>query len=143
MSECSTVREIYGELPELEKSSNEKPEFLKVISRHPSDEPKETASSDSSTSSYASNFCNIARPEETKGPTTLEEKIEIPFESDIDFWNLLDTLDPFQSTNTEQNEYVNSKAFNAVEKLDSEDECREWLRYLENKLGLSGGNGSE
>ncbi|CAI9784042.1 unnamed protein product [Fraxinus pennsylvanica] len=78
-----------------------------------------------------------SRLEETKGSTASEEKIEIPFKSDIDFWNLLDALDPFQTTNTEKNECENSKVFNDVEKLDSEDECREWLRYLENELGLT------
>ncbi|CAI9784041.1 unnamed protein product [Fraxinus pennsylvanica] len=132
-----TVQESHAKKP------TEKPKFLKVISRHPSDEPKETASSGSPTSSYASNFSNVARLEETKGSTASEEKIEIPFESDIDFWNLLDALDPFQTTNTEQNECENSKVLNDVEKLDSEDECREWLRNLENELGLTGGNGSD
>ncbi|CAI9756734.1 unnamed protein product [Fraxinus pennsylvanica] len=127
------------------KKSNEKPEFLKVMSKHPSDEPKETASYDSPTSSYASNFCNVSgaivtRPEERKGSTTSDEKNEIPFESDIDFWNLLDTLDPYHTTNSEKNEDENS---NAAAKLDDENECKEWLRYLENELGLTGGNGSD
>ncbi|KAL2495733.1 myb domain protein 63 [Forsythia ovata] len=130
------------------KKPNEKPEFLKVISRHPSDEPRETASSDSPTSSYASNFSNISgdnvtRLEETKGSTTSEDKIEIPFESDIDFWTLFDSLDLFQTTNPEQNVYENSNVSSATKMLDSEDECREWLRYLENELGLTGENGGD
>ncbi|KAK4484931.1 hypothetical protein RD792_007534 [Penstemon davidsonii] len=59
-------------------------------------------------------------------------KMEIQFDSDIDFWELIDSLDPLQFTKTEQND--GNKDLN---NFDSDFECGKWLRLLEDELGLS------
>ncbi|CAL5402517.1 unnamed protein product [Camellia sinensis] len=66
--------------------------------------------------------------------------IEIPLEdSDIDFWDMLDNLaDPFQSIDESPQlpqELVASQSSNYDHHTEIEY-CREWLRDLENELGL-------
>ncbi|CAA3011542.1 transcription factor MYB63-like [Olea europaea subsp. europaea] len=118
--------------------------------RGPSVEPKETVHSDSPTSSYASNFCNISllddflRLDETLGSSlnpksSSDEKIDITFDFDVDFWNTIDTLDPLQySTESQSNDQY--KDSNIVGNSEREVECRKWLRSLENELGLTSEN---
>ncbi|KAI3466319.1 hypothetical protein Pfo_022982 [Paulownia fortunei] len=129
------------------KKPKEKPEFLKVKPTHPSDhnEAKEPSSSDSPTSSYASNFSNsnealeFSRSEVINlegGPDN--GKVEIPLESDIDFWELFDSLDPLHSAKTEENGgNQDPNLSNPAEKLDSGIECSKWFRFLEKELGLT------
>ncbi|KAB5547953.1 hypothetical protein DKX38_011359 [Salix brachista] len=62
---------------------------------------------------------------------------EIPFESDYDFWNMLDSLSSFQSGGIQlQNAEAgrSSKSGNAWNA--GEVENNKWLRYLESELGL-------
>lgn len=135
-----------GLVQEVEvKKPNDKSEFIKVKCTHPSDhiEAKENSSSNSPTSSYASNFSNSGednKPKEALEFSKADEvmnpddgKIEIPLESDIDFWELFDSLDPLRSDKTEENEQDS----NPAEKLASGIECSKWLRFLENELGLT------
>ncbi|KAI3456682.1 hypothetical protein Pfo_013345 [Paulownia fortunei] len=133
------------------KKPNEKPEeFLKVISTHPSDnEPKETAASDHSPSSYSCvfNFSNSSpdnRPKQELGYSKSEAtnpqdgldngKTEIPSDFDIGFWELMDSLDPLQSNKAEQN---GGEQDTNLSISDSEVEFSKWLRFLENELGLT------
>ncbi|KAL9340669.1 hypothetical protein Peur_066888 [Populus x canadensis] len=62
---------------------------------------------------------------------------EIPFESDYDFWNMLDSLSSFQSSGIQlQNvEAGQSSRFGDAYNM-GEVENKKWLRYLENELGL-------
>ena len=62
----------------------------------------------------------------------------IPLESDIDFWNMLANLDSSEAQ-THQIEASQSPKFND-EESDREVECMEWIKYLENELGLVGPN---
>ncbi|KAL2523899.1 myb domain protein [Abeliophyllum distichum] len=126
-------------------------------------EPNENVYSDSLTSSNTSNFSNISqlddfsRPDETVGScfnfingpkqvdnamsleinpkSSSDEKIEIPFDSDVDFWNILDALDPLHDESTESQSNDQYKDSNLVQKYECEVECRKWLRNLENELG--------
>ncbi|XP_011012652.1 PREDICTED: myb-related protein Zm1-like [Populus euphratica] len=62
---------------------------------------------------------------------------EIPFESDYDFWNMLDSLSSFQSSGTQlQNvEDGQSSRFGDAYNI-GEVENKKWLRCLERELGL-------
>ncbi|CAI9760320.1 unnamed protein product [Fraxinus pennsylvanica] len=113
-------------------------------------EPKETAYSDSPTSSHALSFSNISQLDyfssldETVGScfnpkSSSDENIEIPFDLDVDFWNMIDTLDPLQYS-TESQSSDQYKDSNLVENSEREVECRKWIRNLENELGLTGEN---
>ncbi|XP_073049274.1 transcription factor MYB63 [Primulina eburnea] len=92
---------------------------------------------DSPTSSYASNYpkSTVLTPNEATGhPKSVvpsnDGKAEMPLESDIDFWDFLDSLDPLQ---------FSTKSEASGEKSDGDEiECKRWLEYLENELGLSG-----
>ncbi|KAF9678666.1 hypothetical protein SADUNF_Sadunf07G0058800 [Salix dunnii] len=63
---------------------------------------------------------------------------EIPFESDYDFWNMLDSLSSVQSSGIFQLQNAeagrSSKSGNAWNA--GEVENKKWLRYLESELGL-------
>ncbi|PIN19531.1 Transcription factor, Myb superfamily [Handroanthus impetiginosus] len=98
---------------EIEKP-NEKLEFL-----------NEASTSDSPTSTYTSSFFipNEASEFSKSKGTSEDGKIEIPWESDIDFWELFDSLE--------------SNTFNSTEKIDNDSECNKWIRVLENELGLN------
>ncbi|XP_073133504.1 transcription factor MYB58-like [Henckelia pumila] len=109
-----------------------------------------TTTIDSPTSSYASNYPNstkdstVLMPNEAtghpksdvsiiiidpSGPSN-EGKGDMPLESDGDFWDFLDSLDPLQ---------FSTKSEVSGEKSDGDEiECKRWLEYLENELGLSG-----
>ncbi|KAF2317678.1 hypothetical protein GH714_039550 [Hevea brasiliensis] len=63
--------------------------------------------------------------------------VEIPSESDLDFWNMLDGLYSLQTNEEVQlhNVETNKNSSLGVE-YNGEVENRKWLRYLENELGL-------
>ncbi|XP_022861061.1 transcription factor MYB63-like [Olea europaea var. sylvestris] len=152
----------------FKKPNQNKQGLLKEIStrRGLSVEPKESGHFDSPTSSYASNISNVSQlddflrsdeavgsrfnftgPKQVDDDMSLEinpnsssdEKIEISFVSDVDFWNMLDALDPLQSS-TESQSNDQYKDSNLVENSECEVECGKWLRNLENELGLAGEN---
>ncbi|XP_057485120.1 transcription factor MYB58-like [Actinidia eriantha] len=106
----------------LEKKEN-------TLTMETSDEPKEAPSS-SSMSSHSSSNCSNSNQ--------VDQVIEIPLESDIDFWEMLDNLDPFKSNESQpHDQFEVSKSSNLGEEDDhGEIEYRKWLKYLENELGL-------
>ncbi|KAK4434102.1 Transcription factor [Sesamum alatum] len=107
----------------IEKPNEKQTEFLKLKPFNNHD--LETLTSDSPTSSYASS--NFSRPnaidiDPDKG------KIEIPLDSvDIDFWELLDSLDPLHPDKAGE---INGP--NQDPGIDIE-----WFRFLEKELGLT------
>nr|AVI04975.1 downstream cold-responsive protein MYB15-1 [Hevea brasiliensis] len=64
--------------------------------------------------------------------------IEIPFESDLDFWNMLDGLNSLQTNEEVQlrNVETGHSSSLGVEYVNGQAENRKWLQYLENELGL-------
>lgn len=126
----------------------------------PTNKPKELSSS--SISSNNSNITissqvDISRPEDDQIGSLLnfiaqydvhnsseevskpeEITAEIPFESDYDFWNMLDSLSSFQSNEVqlENAEACQSSNFGNAYSTGEEDQNKNWLRYLENELGL-------
>ncbi|KAJ6353476.1 hypothetical protein OIU76_002486 [Salix suchowensis] len=126
----------------------------------PTNKPKELSSS--SISSNNSNITissqvDISRPEDYQIGSLLnfraqydvhnsseevskpeEITAEIPFESDYDFWNMLDSLSSFQSNEVqlENAEACQSSNFGDAYSTGEEDQNKKWLRYLENELGL-------
>lgn len=122
------------------KNPNEKPEF------HDHNEPKETAFSDSPSSSCVSNFSN-SRPKQalvhSKSPEATipqlgdldDGKTDIPSDFDVDFWELMDSLDPLQSNETAEKDDTN--LFITEEKTHGEVEFSMWLRFFEKELGLT------
>ncbi|XWS10334.1 hypothetical protein CRYUN_Cryun39dG0067600 [Craigia yunnanensis] len=137
--------------------------FKTELSNHsssPSEEPKELPSS--SISSNNSNITNssqvdVSKPENQSGSlfnfigvydanNTLEEvnkpeisdtAFDIPLESDLDFWNMLDSLGSFQYDGIQSNEVEGNQSSNFGEGCSKEEaENNKWLRYLENELGL-------
>ncbi|KAL6998916.1 hypothetical protein U1Q18_000083 [Sarracenia purpurea var. burkii] len=127
-------------------------------------EPKE-ASSSSSISSYASNYFNLSSSTRVDNYTNVsmpkgedfllnfvepfevnnqsgnsdDRVIEIPLEVDIDFWDMLDSLDPLESNESQPHDqyFQASQSSNFGEGCDEKEiEYRKWLRYLENELGL-------
>ncbi|XP_073053998.1 transcription factor MYB63-like [Primulina eburnea] len=116
---------------------------------HKLDSIEETETIDSPASSYASNYPNSTKEStalttneatghlksdvsiiiDPSGPSN-DGKSEMPLESDVDFWDFLDSLDPLQ---------FSTKSEVSGEKSDGDEtECKRWLEYLENELGLSG-----
>ncbi|KZV51269.1 myb-related protein Zm1-like [Dorcoceras hygrometricum] len=103
------------------------------------DSVEQTTTIDSPTSSYASSYPNSSKDsaallpnEATRHPKSYADdgKAEVALESDVDFWDFLDSLDPLQ---------FSTKSEVSGEKSDGDEiECRRWLEYLENELGLSG-----
>ncbi|XP_050221434.1 transcription factor MYB63 [Mercurialis annua] len=100
--------------------------------------PKELSTS--STSSINSNIHNQSKNSEPLfnftepfgEEITAEDELEIPFESDLDFWNMLDGLNTSVSiTNNNNNNNIGEEAYKGGEVDNSK-----WLRYLENELGL-------
>ncbi|XP_050279325.1 transcription factor MYB63 [Quercus robur] len=62
---------------------------------------------------------------------------EIPFEADVDFWNMLDNLDSVMSNEVQHSEVNACQSSNFEEEGSKKvDENKKWLRYLENELGL-------
>ncbi|GFS37084.1 myb domain protein 58 [Actinidia rufa] len=106
----------------LEKKEN-------TLTMENGDEPKEAPSSSSLSSHSSSNWSNSNQ---------VDQVIEIPLESDIDFWEMLDNLDPFKSNESQpHDQFEVSKSSNLGEEDDhGEIEYRKWLKYLENELGL-------
>ncbi|GMI84013.1 myb domain protein 63, MYB DOMAIN PROTEIN 63 [Hibiscus trionum] len=64
--------------------------------------------------------------EEVNKPDILDTAFNIPLESDLEFWDMLDSLGPFQSDGN----------FGEIEN-------NKWLLYLEDELGLESKNGGE
>ncbi|KAK7842847.1 transcription factor myb63 [Quercus suber] len=62
---------------------------------------------------------------------------EIPFVTDVDFWNMLDNLDSVMSNEVQHSEVNACQSSNFEEEGSKNvDENKKWLRYLENELGL-------
>ncbi|KAK8559220.1 hypothetical protein V6N13_098809 [Hibiscus sabdariffa] len=70
--------------------------------------------------------------EEVNKPDILDTAFNIPLESDLEFWNMLDSLGQFQSDGIEPQ----SSNFGDVEN-------NKWLLYLEDELGLESKDGGE
>ncbi|XP_059666691.1 transcription factor MYB58-like [Cornus florida] len=126
--------------------SEQKQEPLKMLQ-------KQASSSSSSVSSYASDFSNtstqvdVTMTKEEMGPFEVQdngtydvgsdELVEIPLECDIDFWNMLDSLGTLQPNEAQPGAFEASQGSeNLRAECDTEIECRKWLKYLENELGL-------
>ncbi|KAK3042636.1 hypothetical protein RJ639_000888 [Escallonia herrerae] len=136
-----------------------------------SSEPKESPSSSSSISSCGPTFLNpkqvdVPMQREDMDPPfnfggdgevhntiyeaadleVLDEVIEIPMESDTEFWSMLDGLDCLHSSEAhvieDHFEASQSSSFRD-EALDREADCTKWMKYLEDELGLEGTNGEE
>ncbi|GFP92750.1 myb-related protein myb4 [Phtheirospermum japonicum] len=118
-----------------EDQNTEKALVDQEIQESESDKPNQDSNSDNSPqSSCASNFSSsndtsseFLKSEVVNNEGTDDGKIEIPLESDIDFWELFDSLD-------KNHEYSN---INPEEKIEDGIECSEWFRLLENELGLT------
>ncbi|XWS16755.1 hypothetical protein CRYUN_Cryun33cG0006000 [Craigia yunnanensis] len=136
--------------------------FKSELSNHssgPSEEPKELSSS--SISSNNSNITNssevdISNPEdqavslfksigvydakntseEVNKPDISDIAFDIPLESDLDFWNMLDSLGSFQSDAIQLHEVEGTQSSNFGEGYSKETENNKWLLYVENELGL-------
>ncbi|XP_044505139.1 transcription factor MYB63-like [Mangifera indica] len=82
---------------------------------------------------------NINTLEEVNKPDISENLLEIPLESDLDFWNMLYSLESFQSNEEPQlGDQVEARQTSSPQDAHNIDEVdhREWLRYLESELGL-------
>ncbi|XVE98982.1 hypothetical protein REPUB_Repub03eG0156600 [Reevesia pubescens] len=137
--------------------SDKAQDFKKELSNHSSqsEEPKELSSpSISSNNSNTTNFSqvDVSNPgnhqsdslfnfievydanntsEEVNKPEMSDTGFDIPLESDLDFWNMLDSLGSFQSDVIQSNEVEGNPSSNFGEAENSN-----WLHYLENELGL-------
>lgn len=126
----------------------------------PVEEPKELSTS--SVSSNNSNITNsgqvdVSNPEDQTGsqfnfvglydanytseevnkPEISDTAFDIPFESDLDFWNMLDSLGPFQSDGIQSSHEVEgAQSSNFEQGYNKEAETNQWLLYLETELGL-------
>lgn len=74
--------------------------------------------------------------DEVNRPEFQDTQAEIPLESDIDFWNMLDNLASFQSNEVQLDNFQASQSSKFGDAYDEETENNKWLRYLENELGL-------
>ncbi|XP_031256285.1 transcription factor MYB63 [Pistacia vera] len=82
---------------------------------------------------------NINTLEEVNKPDIPNSVLEIPLESDLDFWNMLDGLEPFQSNEEPQlvHEVEASQSSSTRDAHNNNEvDSREWFRYLESELGL-------
>ncbi|XVE52801.1 hypothetical protein DITRI_Ditri02bG0153200 [Diplodiscus trichospermus] len=139
-----------------DKEQDMKTEQLSNYSSSPSEEPKELSSSSISSNITNSSQVNVSNPENQSGsvfnfigvydanntseevnkPEILDIAFDIPLESDLDFWNMLDSLGSFESDAIQSNEVEGNQSSNFGEAYSKEDENNEWFRYLENELGL-------
>ncbi|TYJ24419.1 hypothetical protein E1A91_A08G259100v1 [Gossypium mustelinum] len=109
----------------------------------PSEEPEALSSSSISSNVSNSNQVNVSNPEIQQGPlfnftgcyyNTSEEvnkpetTFDIPLESDLEFWNMLDSLVPFQPEGIQSHNETQCPDFGEAE--------NKWLLYLEQELGL-------
>lgn len=91
------------------------------------DELKEPSSCSSYNSSISNlTQLNVPRQDEETSQEFSYSPVDIPLESDLDFWGMLETLD-FPSMEAQEN---------SGEEFSRDVESRKWLRYLENELGL-------
>lgn len=94
----------------------------------------------SSNFEFGENFhfgVNMNGLEEVNKPEIFSENgMEIPLESDFDFWNMLDNLESFQSNVEVEASQSSSFAEAAAGDKNKEVESRKWFEYLENELGL-------
>ncbi|XP_039018391.1 transcription factor MYB63-like [Hibiscus syriacus] len=74
--------------------------------------------------------------EEVNKPDILDTAFDIPFESDMEFWNMLDSLGPFQSDGIQSHD--GTQSLNVGEAGNNK-----WLLYLEHELGLESKDGGE
>ncbi|KAK8698359.1 hypothetical protein V6N13_114481 [Hibiscus sabdariffa] len=74
--------------------------------------------------------------EEVNKPDILDAIFDIPLESDLEFWNMLDSLGPYQPEGIQSDDGTQSSNFEEVEN-------NKWLLYLEHELGLESKDGGE
>ncbi|KAK4439563.1 Transcription factor [Sesamum alatum] len=97
--------------------------------------PNEKHASDDHSPSSSSHASNVSNP--CPDHTQPEEgdvdngEIEIRPDPDLDFLQVLDSLDPLQPTTTENNVWKQENNF------ESEAGISKWLRFLESELGLT------
>ncbi|KAL0320987.1 UNVERIFIED_CONTAM: Transcription factor [Sesamum radiatum] len=131
MEKSARSDQVLVQESEVKKPNEKQAEFLK-LKPYNHNEIKETLTSDSPTSSYASNFSSL---QENRQNDPDKGKIEIPLDPDIDFWELLDSLDPLHPDKAEDNGPNQAPDLSRPgEKLDSRIE---WFRFLEKELGLT------
>lgn len=131
-----------------DKKPNETFEMVVVLDKanhgSPFEEPEALSSYSISSNITNSNEVNVLNPEiqedllfnftgcyyntseEVNKPETA---FDIPLESDLEFWNMLDSLGSFQSKETQSHNETQSPNF-------GEAENNKWLLYLEQELGL-------
>ncbi|KAL0353401.1 UNVERIFIED_CONTAM: Transcription factor [Sesamum angustifolium] len=113
-----------------------------VMMKNPNDDHHSTSSS------HACNVSDITcsdhiRPEgSSKSEDTINEQEGEPEtgpDPDLDFWQVLDSLDPLQPTTTEKNvgKQENMNLSVSGESFESEAGISKWLRFLESELGLA------
>ncbi|KAJ1390988.1 SANT/Myb domain [Sesbania bispinosa] len=88
----------------------------------------------------------LASPLTYLGPydvdNTLEEVdkpnhlVEIPWESDYDFWKLLDNIESFQSNEVQLGEFPASQSYNFGEESVQDADARKWSHDFENEFGV-------
>ncbi|KAL0398987.1 UNVERIFIED_CONTAM: Transcription factor [Sesamum radiatum] len=113
-----------------------------VMMKNPNDDHHSTSSSHACNVSY--NTCpDNTRPEDSsKSEVTVNEEEGEPetrLDPDLDFWQVLDSLDPLQPTKTENNVGKQEKTNLSVsgESFESEAGISKWMRFLESELGLT------
>ncbi|XP_022718106.1 transcription factor MYB63-like [Durio zibethinus] len=139
--------------------SDKTQDFNAVLSNHncsPSEEPKELSSSSMSSNITNASQVDVSNPEnqsdslfnfigvcdtnniseEVNKPEISDTAFNIPLESDLDFWNMLDSLGLFQSDEIQSNEVEGNQSTNFGDGYSKEAENNKWLHYLENELGL-------
>lgn len=145
-SSCSSITTVSSSCGKINSEafskavSDKAKDFKTELSNHSNstyEEPKDLSSS--SISSNNSNVTNSShqvdivlnpekQSEEVNKPELSDTAFDIPLESDLDFWNMLDSLGSFQYGGIQSNE--------VIEGYSKEAENNKWLRYLENELGL-------
>ncbi|KAJ0043077.1 hypothetical protein Pint_18168 [Pistacia integerrima] len=76
---------------------------------------------------------------EVNKPDISNNVLELPLESDLDFWNILDGLESFQFNEEPQlvHEVEASQSSSTRDAHNNNEvDSREWFRYLESELGL-------
>lgn len=114
-----------------------------VMMKNPNDDHHSTSSS------HACNVSDITCPDQTgpedssKSEDTInveEGELETRPDPDLDFWQVLDSLDPLQPTTTENNVGKQENIINlsvSGESFKSEAGMSKWLELLESELGLT------
>ncbi|XP_022749417.1 transcription factor MYB63-like [Durio zibethinus] len=131
--------------------------FKTELSNHsssPSEEPKELSSCSISSNNTNSSQADVSNQDDQAGslfnfkgfydakntseevnkPDQISDTVfDIPLESDLDFWNMLDSLGSFQSDGIQSHEVEGTQSSNFGEEYSKEAENNNWLLYLENE----------